>query len=156
MVFVCGRSTNQELARANHLADSVPSLLTDVLLEWQMKEAACTPAFQSWKREYQHSEAITFDSFVNNVISNHMVGTTNLKMGNATGINSSTKYAVNILLNFVNELQLALPAGIDVSLQNKFRSALLPFALGCFDGENIELATSILERVLGETEAQAS
>ena len=92
-----------------------------MLAEWQMQEAGINPVFQSWKREYQHSEAMTYDAFVNSVVTAHMIGTTNLKMGSLSGQNLSLKYTLNILISFLNELHSQLPGAPDAFLKEHFR-----------------------------------
>lgn len=153
---MCGKTGSTVLTSTNHISEAVPSLLSDVLIEWQLQEAAIQPVFQAWKKEYQHSEAMTYDAFINNVVTNHMVGTTNLKVGNAAGRNLSLKYTLNILVSFLNEIHIWLSGPHEAAMKDHFRRALLPIVMGCFGTEEADLATVILERVLGDSTFQAN
>ena len=65
----------------------------------------------------------------------------------------SLKYTVNMLVSFLAHLQPHLPAGATeagLPLAETFKRALLPIVMGgCFGMQDVETATTVLERILG-------
>ena len=86
LVFLCGPSSsgNSVLRSVNRVGESIPALLNEVMVEWDMKEAGNYPAFLSWKRSSEtavtasqkySSDAAAYDSFVHSLVTAHMTGT---------------------------------------------------------------------------------